>query len=85
MEISWLNSLDPMIQNGTADPGPYLQALAHRTYETTARLLAQKQTAILQEELRGWADFDEISGWATLRCWYWSNNGCMKCRYQLCK
>jgi len=42
-----------MIQNGTADPGPYLQALAHRTYETTARLLAQKQTAILQEELRG--------------------------------
>lgn len=28
------------------------EALAHRTYETTARLLAQKQTAILQEELR---------------------------------
>ena len=45
--------------------GSYLQAMAHRTYETTAQRLAQKQTAILQEELRGSADRWDL-GWATL-------------------
>ena len=42
----WLVMLDRVF------PPKIGQAMAHRTYETTARLLAQNQIAILQEELR---------------------------------